>query len=64
MLNVNANPSIINAFYPNYHLRVLTDILDVMTDGFHKSGLEAQSKIFYLLIQVVSNNMVHCGLSR
>lgn len=64
LLNVNANPSIINAFYPNYHLRVLTDILDVMTDGFHKSGLEAQSKIFYLLIQVVSNNMVHSGLSR
>lgn len=47
-----------NAFYPKYHLKILTDILDVMTDGFHKSGLESQSKIFYLLIQVIKSNIV------
>lgn len=56
--NVNTNQQIMNAFYPKYLMKVLTDILDVMTDGFHKSGLDAQSKIFYLLIQVVKSNMV------
>ena len=37
--HVNTNPQIMNAFYPSYHIRIITDILDVMTDGFHKSGL-------------------------
>ena len=59
--NVNTNQQIMNAFYPKYLMKILTDILDVMTDGFHKSGLEAQSKIFYLLIQVVKSNMVLMG---
>lgn len=53
-----------NAFYPKYHIRLITDILDVMTDGFHKSGLEAQSKIFYLLIQVAKSNIVLILLCR
>lgn len=53
-----------NAFYPKYHIRLITDILDVMTDGFHKSGLEAQSKIFYLLIQVAKSNIVLIPLCR
>lgn len=64
LINVNKDGGIMNIFYQKYHLRILTDILDVMTDGFHKSGLESQSKIFYILIQVVSNNMVQSGLFR
>lgn len=64
IVNVNTNEQIMNAFYPKYHIKVLTDILDVMTDGFHKSGLESQSKIFYLLIQVVKTNIVHSNLCR
>jgi hypothetical protein len=48
-----------NAFYPKYHIKILTDILDVMTDGYHKLGLESQSKIFYLLIQVAKSNIVY-----
>lgn len=39
-------------------MRILTDILDVMTDGYHKSGLEAQSKIFHILIIVLTQNLV------
>jgi len=39
-------------------MRILTDILDVMTDGYHKSGLDAQAKIFYLLIHVLTQNLV------
>lgn len=60
LTNVNTNEQIMNAFYPKYHIRLITDILDVMTDGFHKSGLESQSKIFYLLIQVAKSNIVNC----
>lgn len=64
IVNVNTNEQIMNAFYPKYHIKVLTDILDVMTDGFHKSGLESQSKIFYLLIQVIKSNIVLSSLCR
>lgn len=59
LVNVNTNEQIMNAFYPKYLIKILTDILDVMTDGFHKSGLESQSKIFYLLIQVAKSNIVN-----
>jgi hypothetical protein len=48
-----------NIFYKKYHIKILTDILDVMTDGFHKSGLEVQSKIFFLLIQIAKSNYVN-----
>lgn len=56
--NVNKNEAIANMFYPKYHMRILTDILDVMTDGYHKSGLDAHAKIFYLLINVLTQNLV------
>ena len=56
--NVNRFQDIANVFYPKYHIKILTEILDVMTDGFHKSGLESQSKIFYLLIHVLTQNFV------
>ena len=39
LINVNKDINIINAFYPKYYLKILSDILGVMTDGFHKSGL-------------------------
>lgn len=39
-------------------MRILTDILDVMTDGYHKSGLDAHAKIFYILIHVLTQNLV------
>ena len=44
-------------------MRMLTDILDVMTDGFHKSGLRAQVKIFFILVHVTTQNMVFIMLS-
>ena len=58
LLNVNKNTVISNAFYSRYHMRILTSILDVMTDGFHKSGLEAQTKIFFILIHVTTQGVV------
>ena len=52
----------INAFYPMYHIKLTTEILDVMTDGFHKSGLESQASIFFKLIQVVVQNVLSKNL--
>lgn len=34
------------------------NIVDVLTDGFHKSGIEAQSKILFILIQVSKSDIV------
>jgi hypothetical protein len=58
LTNVNKVGQVSNAFYARYHMKILTDILDVMTDGFHKSGLEVQSKIFYILVHVTTQNIV------
>lgn len=58
LMNVNKNSQVSNAFYSRYHMKILTDILDVMTDGFHKSGLDVQTKIFYILIHITTQNIV------
>jgi len=47
-----------NEFYIRYHMRMLTEIMDVMTDGFHKSGLRTQMKIFFILVHVTTQNVV------
>jgi exportin-1 len=59
LLNVNKAGQISNAFYSRYHMKILTDILDVMTDGFHKSGLDAQTRIFFILIHVTTQGVVY-----
>jgi hypothetical protein len=63
-MNVNKNSQVSNAFYSRYHMKILTDILDVMTDGFHKSGLDVQTKIFYILIHSTAQNIVFYSLFR
>lgn len=63
-MNVNKNGQVSNAFYSRYHMKILTDILDVMTDGFHKSGLDVQTKIFYILIHITTQNIVIFRLYR
>lgn len=40
-------------------MKIVTDVLDVMTDGFHKSGLDSQAKIFYILVHVTTQNLVY-----
>lgn len=64
LMNVNKNSQVSNAFYSRYHMKILTDILDVMTDGFHKSGLNVQTKIFYILIHITTQNIVIMPLFR
>lgn len=39
-------------------MKIVTDILDVMTDGFHRSGIDAQTKIFFILVHVTTQNFV------
>ncbi len=64
LMNVNKNSQVSNAFYSRYHIMILTDILEVMTDGFHKSGLDVQTKIFYILIHITTQNIVNIPLYR
>lgn len=58
LTNVNKNSQVSNAFYARYHMKIVTDILDVMTDGFHRSGIDAQTKIFFILVHVTTQNFV------
>lgn len=49
---------IVNNFYAKYHMKIISDILTLMIEGYHESGLEAQSKILYVLINVLTQNQV------
>lgn len=40
--NVNTNPQIANSFYSIYYMSVLKDLLEIITDGYHKSGFSVQ----------------------
>lgn len=62
LTNVNKNMQVSNEFYVRYHMRMLTEIMDVMTDGFHKSGLRTQMKIFFILVHVTTQNVVNIYL--
>jgi hypothetical protein len=64
LTNVNKNSQVSNAFYARYHMKIVTDILDVMTDGFHRSGIDAQTKIFFILVHVTTQNFVSLILYR
>ncbi|KAL4493983.1 hypothetical protein ABPG72_022000 [Tetrahymena utriculariae] len=53
MKQVNTNQGIANQFYQIYYLNILKDVLEVLTDGFHKSGFKQQCTIFQMLIGIV-----------
>ncbi len=63
LVNVNKNNAIVDIFYANYFMSLMKDVLEVLTDGFHKSGFKMQTKIFFILIQVVTSNLVICVLN-
>ena len=56
--SMNTNAQIANAFYPRYYLNLLKDLLEVLTDGYHKSGFKMQSKLLFILVQVVTKQYV------
>ena len=55
---MNTNPAIANQFYQGYFMGILKDILEVLTGGFHKSGLKMQGQILCTLIYVTVSNIV------
>ena len=49
-----SNESFINAFYQNWFSQILTDVFYVLTDQFHLSEFQVQSKILFHMFQIIS----------
>ncbi|CAD8153475.1 unnamed protein product [Paramecium pentaurelia] len=60
---VNSDAVVANQFYSLYHLRLLKDILEILTDNLHASGFKHQSQILMILFQVASNQQITTKLS-
>ncbi|GAM19592.1 hypothetical protein SAMD00019534_027670, partial [Acytostelium subglobosum LB1] len=56
--NVSKSQEVSNAFFKTYLVPLLTDILYILTDSFHKSGFNLQCDIIKMMFQVVENGMV------
>ncbi|KRX01384.1 Armadillo-type fold [Pseudocohnilembus persalinus] len=56
--NVNQNSYIANQFYRAYYMYIFKAILEIITDGYHKSGFGTQYQIFAILIQIIKNNLI------
>lgn len=39
-------------------MNVLKDLLEIITDGYHKSGFSVQYKLFAILLEIVNNGLV------
>jgi len=60
--NVSTDENVANAFYQRYYLSLLTDVLFVLTDSFHKSGFKLQAAILMFMIQTVDSNAIRIPL--
>eukprot|EP01133_Synstelium_polycarpum_P003998 gene3998-4628_t len=60
--NVSKSQDISNAFFKTYLMSLVTDILYILTDSFHKSGFNLQCDILRMMIQVVENGIVKVPL--
>ena len=58
----NAERDVSNAFFQQYFLSILQDILFVLTDADHKSGFKLQSMLLARLFQLVETGQVHAPL--
>ncbi|EGR34521.1 hypothetical protein IMG5_008700, partial [Ichthyophthirius multifiliis] len=56
MKQINTNQMIANQFYQIYYINILKDVLEVLTDGYHKSGFKQQTQILQMLILIINNN--------
>jgi exportin-1 len=56
------DPSITNAFFRQYYLRITQDILFVLTDSDHKSGFKLQSVLLSRMFQLVEMNHIQVPL--
>lgn len=55
---VGADPTVSNAFFQQYFLSIMQDILFVLTDTDHKSGFKLQSSVLARLFQLVETNSI------
>ncbi|CAD8069914.1 unnamed protein product [Paramecium sonneborni] len=60
---VNSDLIVANQFYSLYYLRLLKDILEILTDNLHASGFKHQSQILMTLFQIASNPQITTKLS-
>lgn len=51
--NVHSDQGILNQFHQIYYLQLLTDIIMVLTDSFHKSGFRTQVNILGKLLEIL-----------
>jgi exportin-1 len=58
VLNNIKQSDVANDFYKAYFLSLLTDVLGVLTDTFHKPGFRLQSEILALLFNIVESGAV------
>ncbi|EFA79631.1 exportin 1 [Heterostelium album PN500] len=56
--NVSKDSEVSNAFFKSYLVPLLTDIMYILTDSFHKSGFNLQCDILKMMLQVVENGML------
>ncbi|EGG21695.1 hypothetical protein DFA_01581 [Cavenderia fasciculata] len=58
MENINKQKEISNVFYPTYIASLLTDVLYILTDSFHKSGFPLQCEVIKVMFTVVDSGLV------
>jgi exportin-1 len=56
------DPSISNAFYQQFFLSLLQDILYVLTNSFHANGFKSQSLILMQMFHMVNENRIQAPL--
>jgi exportin-1 len=56
--NVGRTPNVAQAFYQQYLLSLIQDVLAVMTDRLHKSGFKMHSTLLRLMFHLVQMNQV------
>lgn len=58
----NAERDVSNAFFQQYFLSILQDILYVLTDADHKSGFKLQSVLLARMFQLVESGQIQAPL--
>ena len=61
--NVRATPELAQGFYCRFYLSLLSDVLAVLTDRCHKSGLKSHAMILHHLFQVAGRGEITVALS-
>lgn len=60
--NINPVPQISQPFYQSFLLRLISDVMEVMTDGLHKSGFKFQASILMHIFHLVEAGQVSVPL--